>query len=188
MDKKGSAPERAPPTPDYEGRSMEFNAKRRGGFTFVELSAVIAVIGVLNAQLLPAIQSAREAARRVQCSNNLRQWGLGIHNYHDTYHQIPPFSARKSNYSVSWMGLVLPFMEGRATGDKLELAKSTSSKPNAAVIRDFRSGILHCPMVELFTNEDKIQHLYLPTVGLTEITAAWTVAPYTTMSRLNQHS
>ncbi|TWT89154.1 Type II secretion system protein G precursor [Neorhodopirellula pilleata] len=59
------------------------------GFTLVELLVVIAIIGVLVGLLLPAVQAAREAARRMSCSNNFKQIGLGIHNYHSAYDQIP---------------------------------------------------------------------------------------------------
>src|SRR5262245_30178482 len=84
------------------------------GFTLVELLVVIAIIGVLVALLLPAVQTAREAARRVQCSNHLKQYGLGIQNYHDTF-SMYPLGATGANGSIlprlTWQVRILPYME-----------------------------------------------------------------------------
>ncbi|MDR0609420.1 MAG: DUF1559 domain-containing protein [Planctomycetaceae bacterium] len=81
----------------------------RFGFTLVELLVVIAIIGVLIALLLPAVQAAREAARRMQCANHLKQIGIGIHNFHDTHDGLTP--AAIGNGTVSFWGLLYPFME-----------------------------------------------------------------------------
>lgn len=89
--------------------------KKRIGFTLVELLVVIAIIGILVALLLPAIQAAREAARRAECSNNLKQIGIALHNYHDTYHTLPlgSFNLREAwpSSGTNWRALILPFME-----------------------------------------------------------------------------
>ncbi|MEW4452410.1 DUF1559 domain-containing protein [Bremerella sp. JC817] len=91
----------------------------RRGFTLVELLVVIAIIGVLIALLLPAVQQAREAARRSQCTNNLKQIGLAVHNFHDTFGELPP-SRIKYEY-LGWSAVILPFMEQTSLYDQIDL-------------------------------------------------------------------
>ena len=96
---------------------------REAGFTLVELLVVIAIIGVLVALLLPAVQAAREAARRMQCTNNLKQIGIGLHNYHDTYRAVPYRIGGITNRP--WVGglmRLLPYVEQQPVFDQIETA------------------------------------------------------------------
>lgn len=83
--------------------------KSRKGFTLIELLVVIAIIGVLVALLLPAVQTAREAARRTQCANNLKQIGLALHNYHGTHNVLPP--GNRSTLYATWALYLLPYLD-----------------------------------------------------------------------------
>lgn len=108
------------------------SASHQTGFTLVELLVVIAIIGILVALLLPAIQSAREAARRAQCVSNLKQIGIGLQNYHDTFKSFPSGyiypsvatpAAAANNESWGWAALTLPFLEQSALHDQLGVVR-----------------------------------------------------------------
>lgn len=100
----------------------------RAAFTLVELLVVIAIIGVLVALLLPAVQAAREAARRSSCSNNLKQVGIGLHNYHDVILTFPSGWLDHPTGNVEswgWSALLLPYIEQGPLHDKLGVSKGT---------------------------------------------------------------
>lgn len=102
--------------------------RSRSAFTLVELLVVIAIIGVLVALLLPAVQTAREAARRMQCGNHSRQIGLALHNYHSAYGAFPPGAFKGvCGYKMGWVVRIFPYLEQGARYDKIGSAITTGT-------------------------------------------------------------
>jgi prepilin-type N-terminal cleavage/methylation domain-containing protein len=108
------------------------------GFTLVELLVVIAIIGVLVALLLPAIQAAREAARRTQCSNNLKQLGIALHNFESAQQSFPPLGDyQTAGSSVYWsvQTRLLPYLEQAILQDLIDFTRPISEQPQVAKVR-----------------------------------------------------
>ena len=134
---------------------MQRSRSSRPGFTLVELLVVIAIIGILVGLLLPAVQAAREAARRMSCSNNFKQIGLAMHNYHTAFKQIPtngtgtrrtpstPNGTQDCNrLFLSWLVPILPYMEQQALWDEISNPSTTISRSRSA--RPWRSSDWWC--------------------------------------------
>jgi prepilin-type N-terminal cleavage/methylation domain-containing protein len=109
---------------------------RRPAFTLVELLVVIAIIGVLVALLLPAVQAARESARRMQSQNNLRQIGIAMHNHHDVWKVFPASHSltKDGKPGLSWRVHILPFVEQNALYDQFHLDEPWDSEHNKKLI------------------------------------------------------
>ncbi len=167
------------------------NVRAPAAFTLVELLVVIAIIGILIALLLPAVQAAREAARRAQCSNNMKQIGLGLHNYHDVNRTFPfAFMVDDTTLNVQvWGTRILPYIEqgplydqyhntmpafNEATGLGFPAAEVAD---NMAVIRTEIDGFI-CPSTP---GSDRIYNGGLPSgslgSGVPPADLTWTAAP-----------
>jgi prepilin-type N-terminal cleavage/methylation domain-containing protein len=129
---------------------------RERGFTLIELLVVIAIIATLVAILLPAVQQAREAARRSTCKNNLKQLGIAMHNYHDTFNVFPPcyVDMRATNAAYpdnkghwAWSAFILPFMEQGSLYDTLRVGNLTASEAIQANLTAMQTPIpsFRCP-------------------------------------------
>jgi prepilin-type N-terminal cleavage/methylation domain-containing protein len=128
----------------------------KSGFTLVELLVVIAIIGVLVALLLPAVQAAREAARRSSCANKMRQLAIGLHNHHDVYNRFPPGGQEDvlpqpnppGNTTMirgcSWIVFTLPFIEQQPLYDKYNFTLAYNNPVNALVAETVIQ-TLYCP-------------------------------------------
>lgn len=132
------------------------------GFTLVELLVVIAIIGVMVGLLLPAVQAAREAARRMSCSNNLKQLALSAHNYHDTYkvfpfNQVPErdLGNNQRDRGCSWFVRILPYLEQGPAYDRAvfqgDWTFQHGPNHNAALVNELRVPTLNCPSSPLPT-------------------------------------
>lgn len=117
---------------------------RRRGFTLVELLVVIAIIGVLVALLLPAVQAAREAARRMRCSNNLKQLSLGLHNYESTFLTLPP--AGINSNQMSWLVMMLPYIEQKNLYDQFNFTQGGWNSFNRiTIVKKVKLPVANCP-------------------------------------------
>ncbi len=142
----------------------------RKGFTLIELLVVIAIIAILIALLLPAVQQAREAARRTQCKNNLKQLGIALHNYSDTHRSFAPGaifmgtgtvpeSGRDANWGATWVVMILPFIEQGNLHDTYDFsttARNNNDNANSPLRADLAA--MKCPshpeVTSLLTQDD----------------------------------
>ena len=139
---------------------MEFTRSRRNGFTLVELLVVIAIIGILIGMLLPAVQAVREAARRANCLNNMRQLGLSLHNYESAHMAFPPSRLEPNDQAIpsdstnssgaesafqSWTTLILPFIEQSNLGDQFDFRQPWFDKASS------NNGVVIATPLDLFT-------------------------------------
>lgn len=121
---------------------------RRTGFTLIELLVVIAIIAILIALLLPAVQQAREAARRSQCKNNLKQIGLALHNYLDTFSKFPPggtYASGTAGSGWSVQARILPYVEQANLQNLIDFSKNYNVAPNQNTVTAQRIPLFLCP-------------------------------------------
>lgn len=154
-----------PTTPLTESQGMRADRFSRPAFTLIELLVVIAIIAVLIALLLPAVQQAREAARRSQCKNNLKQIGLAMHNYHDVYSVFPPGSVCAFHDTNPWAS-ILPQSDQAVAYNQLQFLAGWSwighpanwnglvlaGGPNGPILHGLKPPYMLCPSSTLPTS------------------------------------
>lgn len=144
----------------YRPKVHRTSSGKACGFTLVELLVVIAIIGVLIAMLLPAVQQAREAARRMQCTNHMKQFGLAVHNFHDAQGGMPPAST--GNTGLTLWAVILPYLEQDNIANQLDMEASgatdgctnashigttaaAATSANYNILRNSRIDLYTCP-------------------------------------------
>jgi prepilin-type N-terminal cleavage/methylation domain-containing protein len=128
-------------------RVSTINQVYRRGVTLIELLVVVSIIGTLAGLILPAVQAARESSRRSQCANNLKQWGLAIHGFHNSFNRLPtsesvPISAGSTDHG--WMITALPYLEQQSMYDRYDFSKPWSDVANRPVV-SVRFETMECP-------------------------------------------
>lgn len=160
---------------------MRIKQKKQFGFTLIELLVVIAIIAILIALLLPAVQQARESARRTQCKNNLKQMGLAFHNYHDTYKMFPQAdywgfrgagglignAANRRNFT--WVTMLLPYIEQANVYSQINFsAPAWNQQVGGKNLQSLRLNAFECPSDPAFGGGDNRHNLGWSSYGVSE--------------------
>ncbi|MAX40342.1 MAG: prepilin-type cleavage/methylation domain-containing protein [Gimesia sp.] len=130
--------------------------KNRKGFTLIELLVVIAIIAILIALLLPAVQQAREAARRNSCKNNMKQIGLALHNYHDSFTSLPPGSivwyngSRYNGHGWTWHASILPYLDQGNMYDQIQGPDSSGMGAESGGVNDPKQQLAGQTVISVF--------------------------------------